>query len=319
MFQILVLALAQLLMKKPWLFIILAGLSGIFSLPAIAQNAAPVRIWDYGFGGSGYDQLNCLEQTTDGGYILGGFSDSGLNGDKTQLSKGVTDYWIIRTDSNGTKRWDKTIGGSNGDYLYTIKQTSDEGFILGGWSESGSSGDKTQVSRGSDDYWIVKLDSNGTKLWDKSFGGASHDLLRSVYETADGSYILGGMSDSPAGGDKSSGNNGSIGKDFWIIKLDDKGNKLWDKTIGGTEDEVLSALHLCTDGSYLLAGYSASGVGGNKSQANLGKEDYWLVKLDAQGNKVWDKTFGGSGMDLGTAIVQIPMAVICWAEVQIRA
>src|SRR5438477_44362 len=102
---------------------------------SFAQNPL-VKQWDYRFGGTDEDELYSLQQTTDGGYILGGISVSGISGDKTESSWGGLDYWIVKTDSLGIKQWDKRFGGTNDDYLLSLQQTTDRGYILGGISYS---------------------------------------------------------------------------------------------------------------------------------------------------------------------------------------
>ncbi len=128
----------------------------LLSATLLAQSPLPKQ-WDKRFGGTDVDPLYSLQQTTDGGYILGGYSVSGIGGDKTEDSRGYWDYWIVKTDANGVKQWDKRFGGSDYDQLNSLQQTTDGGYILGGWSYSGIGGDKTEDSRGGSDYWIVKL------------------------------------------------------------------------------------------------------------------------------------------------------------------
>src|SRR6185295_3800992 len=126
-------------------------------------------------------------------------------GDKTQTVHGMpgsdSDYWIVKTDSLGNKQWDKDFGGTGIDWLYSVIQTADGGYLLGGTSYSDSSGDKSENSRGVSDYWIVKLDSLGNKQWDKDFGGFADDPFTALIQTADNGYVLGGHSYSGIGGD----------------------------------------------------------------------------------------------------------------------
>src|SRR5258705_42422 len=129
-----------------------------------AQNPL-VRIWDYTYGGTTNDWVISFQQTSDGGYILGGWSNSGISGNKTQATWGFFDFWIVKTDSLGNKQWDKDFGGTDDDLLFSIQQTTDGGFILAGYSKSGVSGNKTQALRGGEDYWIVKTDSLGIQQW----------------------------------------------------------------------------------------------------------------------------------------------------------
>src|SRR6185295_4922142 len=137
-------------------------------------------------------------------YILGGYSDSGISGDKTQACWGYEDYWMVKIDADGVQQWDARFGGADHDYFYSLQQTVDGGYILGGFSYSGISGDKTQASQGGIDFWIVKTNFNGTKQWDARFGGNSTDgfLEIPVQQTADGGYIVGGRSYSGISGDK---------------------------------------------------------------------------------------------------------------------
>ncbi|RDC64882.1 DNA helicase [Adhaeribacter pallidiroseus] len=270
------------------------------SLSSIVQ--AQTIEWDKTFGGDRDEYLNIVQQTQDGGYILGGGSSSGNNGDKSQTNKGECypwycsyDYWIVKLDTKGNKQWDKTIGGSSSDFLTSMQQTKDGGYILGGNSNSNRSGDKSENNRNSNDYWVVKLDGNGNKQWDKTLGGSETDYLTTLQQTQDGGYILGGDSWSDDL-DKSEVSKGR--RDFWIIKLNADGTKIWDKTIGGNSEDRITALQQTQDAGYILGGYSSSSITGDKSEARRGGEDYWVVKLDGNGNKVWDKTLGGNSKDL---------------------
>ncbi|MBA4850567.1 3-coathanger stack domain-containing protein [Emticicia sp. BO119] len=260
------------------------------------------KIWDKRFGGSNYEELRYMLPTNDRGYLLGGYSNSDISGDKTQASQGGNDYWIVKIDADGIKLWDKRFGGNTNDILTSMLPTNDGGYLLGGWSESGNTGDKSQTSQGYSDYWIVKTDANGTKIWDKRFGGSNADILRSILPTNDGGYLLGGESYSGFSGDKSQVSQGGL--DFWIVKIDANGTKLWDKRFGGINDDVLWNMINTGDGGYLLGGFSWSDISGDKSQSSRGDADYWVLKIDANGTKIWDKTFGGSDMDFLTSVVQ---------------
>jgi hypothetical protein len=262
--------------------------------------------WDKTFGGSSFDILRTLQQTLDGGYILGGYSSSPISGEKTQSSRGGSDYWIVKLDNSGNKQWDKTIGGSGADTLISIQQTLDGGYILGGNSRSGISGEKTQSGRGGSDYWIVKLDNNGNKQWDKTIGGSGGDALTSLQQTSDGGYILGGYSSSNISGEKTENSRG--GNDYWIVKLDNSGNKQWDKTIGGSGEDDLTSLQQVGDGGYILGGRSKSPISGQKTQNSRGGFDYWIVRLTRARQILWDKTIGGSSDDFLAALQQTRLA-----------
>jgi hypothetical protein len=249
--------------------------------------------WNKRLGGSGSDNFSVVIKTSDGGYLLGGHSTSGISGDKTQASQGAQDYWIVKTDASGNKQWDKRFGGSGGDYLNAMIRTSDGGYLLGGNSLSGISGDKSQASQGGQDYWIVKISSTGSKQWDKRFGGSGNDDLRTLHQLSTGEYILTGYSQSGISGDKSQASQGLT--DYWVIKINSTGGKVWDKRFGGSGEDFVEASVVNSDGSIVLAGRSASGVSGDKSQASQGGRDFWVVKINSSGTKVWDKRFGGTG------------------------
>ncbi|MBK0403509.1 T9SS type A sorting domain-containing protein [Adhaeribacter sp. BT258] len=280
---------------------LLVAFATILTLNTSAQTAPNIQ-WDKTSGGNNIDHLRSMQQTTDGGFILGGISNSGISGNKSQTSKGGWDYWIVKTDGNGNKIWDRTFGGNEEEDLYAVKQTFDGGFILGGNSASGISGDKTQASKGMHDCWLIKLDSNGNIVWNKSFGGTGVDRLYSIQQTFDGGFILGGSSTSGANGDKSQSNKGAY--DYWAIKVNINGNKQWDRTFGGTEYEYLRSIIQTSDGGYLLGGESDSGLNNDKSQASRGGFDMWVIKLDPIGNKIWDKTIGGSSNDYLRSLIQ---------------
>ncbi|MEO8150144.1 MAG: T9SS type A sorting domain-containing protein [Bacteroidia bacterium] len=273
----------------------------LFCNHAFAQNQL-IKQWDYRFGGSSEDHVTISKQTADGGYILGGYSDSPSDGDKTQDAwNNLEDYWIVKIDLAGNKQWDRRFGGTSLERLYALEQTSDGGYILGGFSRSEMSGDKSQNTWGGigdGDYWIVKTDSLGNKLWDRDYGGAEDDYLTALVPTNDGGYILGGWSRSGIGGDKSEDLWGvPIDNDYWIVKIDSVGSKQWDKDFGGTNVDYLAALQQTSDGGYIFGGYSGSGISGNKTTPNQGLFDYWIVKTDSSGNIQWDMDYGGFNSD----------------------
>ena len=281
-------------MKKLLLFLFFNSAFCIFNF-AFSQGPS-VKIWDKRLGGTNNDILYSNVPTRDGGYILGGSTISGIGGDKTQDTwNGTCDFWIIKVDSAANVEWDRDFGGLADDYLMYLIQTSDGGYMIGGFTNSGIGGDKTQPLIGCYDYWIFKIDSLGNKEWDKNFGGTGCDYIRSIQQTHDGGYIFGGFSGSNAGGDKSQPRWGS--NDYWILKTDSAGNKLWDKDFGNVDDDELFSIQPTDDGGYVLGGFSNSAAGGDKTQNTIGGYDYWIVKIDSSGNKQWDKDFGGTSDD----------------------
>lgn len=263
----------------------------VFMTTGVGQTA-PVKEWDKSYGNIRSDDMYILIQTNDGGYLLGGDSDSPLGGDKSQGSQGLNDYWIVKTDAWGNKQWDRRFGGNSNEELFSVLQTTDNGFLLGGWTQSNVNGDQTQVSRGGRDYWIVRTDVNGIKLWDKRFGGPDDDEMRAMISTADGGFLLAGESRSSIGSEKSQNNHGVY--DVWVVKTDGLGNKQWDASYGGTDDDRLNAVQQTPGGDYILGAWTISPPGFDVSEAGKGSTDMWLVKADENGVKLWDHRFGGN-------------------------
>lgn len=248
--------------------------------------------WDRSYGGQGEEELWAVLPVEDG-YILGGSSSSGPGGDKTEPSRGKSDYWVVRTDLNGNILWDRTFGGKSDDWLYAVAPATYGGFLLGGASISAPGGDKTESRRGGFDYWVVRTDSHGNKLWDKRYGGASDDYLQCMLPLPDGGFLLGGHSFSGSGGDKTETSRG--GYDYWLLRISASGDKIWDRRFGGDGDEYCYGLHLTPEGQFLAAGYSNSGMFGDKTQPSRGGFDFWLLRLNEGGGKVWEEVYGGSG------------------------
>jgi len=188
-------------------------------------QSAPAIEWQKSLGGIIDDVAYCVQQTSDGGYIVGGYAVSN-NGD-VSLNHGNNDYWIVKLDASANITWQKCLGGSNVDKGYSVEQTSDGGYIVAG--ESLSIDGNVTGNHGSYDCWIVKLDANGNIMWQKSLGGTLHDSGNSIQQTKDGGFILAGFSYSNDG--DVTGNHGN--RDFWIVKLDSAGNITWQKSLGG--------------------------------------------------------------------------------------
>ncbi|MFN0276133.1 MAG: T9SS type A sorting domain-containing protein [Chitinophagales bacterium] len=271
-------------------------------------------VWQNSFRGTGYDDLQDMRLTSDGGCVVGGSSQSPHSADKSEdyfaSSSGYStyDYWVVKVDALGGLEWENTIGGDQNDYFTTLLQASDGGYLVGGWSYSGISGDKTEagfVTYG--DYWILKLDNEGNIEWQNTIGGNTYDYLVKANQTLDGGYILGSYSDSEASGDKTESRiDDGIGlccySDYWIVKIDSLGNVEWDETIGGYEEEILTDIKQTSDGGYIVGGHSKSGVSGDKTEGVIAGFDYWILKLNPSGNIQWQRTLGGDKDDICTSV-----------------
>jgi len=253
--------------------------------------------WENNFGGDGLDRPWEVQQTNDGGYIIGGYSPSNVSGDKSSPSRGLDDYWIVKVDDTGGIQWDSTYGGDNLDHLYSIIQTSDGGYLMGGRSLSGTSGEKSEPNKGNWDYWLVKIDANGTLEWDKTLGGSDEDLLNMVQEAPDGNYYVGGGTRSDDDG--LDVNTTLIGvKDFWFLKISSLDGTIIDENrYGGTDEDEMQQFVQTQDSGFLLTGGSRSNTSPDKSQNSFGIVDMWAIKIDATYQREWDQTFGGDNID----------------------
>ncbi|HEX8328115.1 MAG TPA: T9SS type A sorting domain-containing protein [Hymenobacter sp.] len=275
----------------------------------VKLDATGAKQWDRRFGGNFDDELYSAIQTADGGYLLAGATTSDVTGDLTQPGKGLVDGWAVKIDAAGIKQWNQRLGGANRDGFLSAIQTADGGYLLGGGTSSAVSGDVSQPNRGDVDYWIVKTDVSGVKLWDQRFGGDNQDALIRILQTADGGFLLSGTSPSAAGGDKTQPNHGSGNtglSDYWVVKTDAAGTKLWDRRYGGTNDDFLTGVCPAPNGGYVLAGWSRSGASADKTQPSQGRDDYWLVRIDGGGTQLWDQRMGGLGDDVDPRVVPLP-------------
>lgn len=228
------------------------------------------------------------------------------NFDKTINNRGSSlwsDYWFVKLDGKGKVLSDNLFGGGNEDILTAMRPAKDSGYILGGYSYSQGENDKTDTFIGNCDYWIVRIDANGNRKWDKTIGGINSDYETDVQQTFDRGFILGGYSNSPISFNKTETRKGVL--DYWIVKTDSNGVVSWDKTYGGTKGDYLSSIAQTADSGYIMGGTSGSNISSDKSENSKGLEDYWIVKLDATGKIVWDKTYGGSRVDRLSVIKEI--------------
>ena len=233
--------------------------------------------------------------THDGGFIIAGGSRSAAGPRKAAPNLGEYDFWAVRVDANGERLWDRSYGGTSDEFVRSVLETDDGGFILAGESRSEPGAGKTAAHYGDYDVWVVRIDANGNKLWDRSYGGSGQEFWTKISKTHDGGFVLTATTHSGADGNKSTPGYGEI--DGWIVRIDSAGNKLWDQTYGGSENDYLGAALEMADGRFIAAGWSGSQPGGNKTSPQLGGGDGWVSGLNSDGSRAWERSFGGTGTD----------------------
>ena len=236
----------------------------------ISYGSSPLISFRKDFGGIGNDIGYSVKQTADGGLIIVGSTDSWGNGE--------TDLWLIKTNNEGIKEWDKTFGGGEGDWGTSVQQTADNGFIILGHTLS--------FGNGYYDIFMIKTDSEGNEIWVKTFGGNEEDFGYSVIQTSDGGYILVGFTVS----------FGSGNKDVWIIKTDSQGNEEWNKTYGGSEREIGFAVEQTSDDGFIITGLTETNT--------FGLYDILLIKTDINGENIWEKNIGNGNYEVGSSVKQ---------------
>ena len=254
---------------------IVAGMTSSFGaingdVYLIKTNASGDTLWSKTYGGTGTDWGRSVQQTSDGGYIIAGWT--------TSFGAGMEDVYLIKTNSQGNTLWTKTYGGTNGDWGSSVQQTSDGGYIIAGYTESFGAGNR--------DVYLIKTNSQGDTLWTKTYGGTGLDGGSSIQQTSDGGYIIAGSTHSFGAGRY----------DVYLIKTNASGDTLWTRTYGGTNDDFSQSIWQTSDGGYIVSGFTLSfGAGGY---------DVYLIKTNASGNMLWTRTYGGVSTDWGWSIQQ---------------
>lgn len=253
----------------------------------VRLNSSGTLQWQKSFGGSSVDIPYDIHQTSDLGFIIAGYTISN-DGDVTG-NDGFEDFWIVKLNSSGTLEWQKTFGGSMDERAFSIQQTTDGGYIAGGYTRS-TNGDVTG-NHGDYDYWIIKLNSSGTLQWQKTLGGTLNDQAKTVQQTADGGYIAAGFTAS---------SNGDVtvqhgSEDLWMVKLNSSGVLQWQKSLGGTGVDEAYQIKQLSGGGYVVSGSSYS-LNGDVT-GNHGGYDYWVARTDGVGNIVWQMSLGGSSVE----------------------
>jgi uncharacterized delta-60 repeat protein len=244
-----------------------AGYSDIY---VVKLDSAGNVQWTKTIGGSYNDEAWSIIQSSDGGYVVAGYTES--------FGAGSADFYVVKLDSSGNVEWTKTIGGRSIDAAVSIIQSSDGGYVV--------AGETLSFGAGGFDFYVVKLDSSGNVEWTKTIGGSDFDYAYSIIQSSDGGYVVAGKTKSFGAG----------GFDFYVVKLDSAGNVQWTKTIGGSDFDAAYSIIQSSDGGYVVAGETLS--------FGAGYSDIYVVKLDSAGNVQWTKIIGGSYGDGARSIIQ---------------
>ncbi len=256
--------------------------------------------WSKTFGGSEDDRGNDILQTKDGGFAVLGYSTS--SDQDVPGNAGSQDFWMIKLDANGAISWSKTFGYLGADFGTTVLQTSDNSYLITGVLDvtaSGGQGNSRNVQRhAGGDIWAIKLSENGDLQWSKYFGGSFTDAPFGIVETEDQNFIIAGSSDS-ADVDISN-NNGSY--DFWVLKITSNGSLLWERSFGGSEIDEARAITTTNDGNFIIVGDTRSRD--KDVSNNNGAADVWILKMNPDGNLIWEKTIGGTSFDVARSVAK---------------
>jgi len=266
--------------------LVLLGQYCLFNAQMSGTPIFPLKELRNMFGGTATELAYSSAKTTDGGHIAAG-STTSSNGDVTG-HQGNQDFWVTKFDKKGNLQWQKTFGGSGDDQARSIITTLDGGYAITG--NTSSNDGNISLNQGDFDYWVVKIDASGNLQWQKTYGGSGNDMAYSMIQSPDGTYAVTGQSSS---------NNGNVtgnlgGHDFWIVKLDNTGNILWEKSVGTSSTESsLSIINSSTNG-FIVSGYT---------YPPNGFPDFFITKLSASGTVEWQRTYGGSNTEICTQII----------------
>jgi predicted secreted protein len=248
------------------------AVSVLLSLCLVASAEVSSTTWTRTYGGTRNDAPESVIQTSDGGYAVAG--------DTNSFGVGGYDVWLLKTDAYGNIEWSKYYGGKREDYACSVVQTSDGGYALAGHTWS--------FGVGECDFLLIKTDAHGNMEWKNTYGGPELDAVHQMIATSDGGYALAGYT----------GTTGANSLDGWFVKTDEFGKMEWNQTYKWEEFDRVYSLVETSDGGYALAGETNS--------FGAGFTDFWLIRTDASGNMLWNKTYGGKGFDRAYSLLATP-------------
>jgi hypothetical protein len=257
-------------------------------------------IWEKTYGGSGGDAIYKIFEALDGNYYLlcaSSSSDGDISYDPYPESE---DFWIVKVDSVGSILWEHIVGGSYGDKMWTGTATADGGIVAYGWTAS-NDGD-ISVYYGAYDTWMIKLSSKGEIEWDFTLGSPSMDSGQAIIQTSDSGFLCGSSSTIIEGGNINC-EPFNHNAEAVVVKLDKARNIEWQRCLGGSDHDGTTALHEMTDG-YLVSAYAYSNDGDVSGWH--GDVDIWVLKLDFDGNIIWQNCYGGSKAEMSNSFLPSP-------------
>jgi hypothetical protein len=244
--------------------------SAVFLILLLVSFAQAQLKWTRTYGGMGDDGGSSVQQTSDGGYIITGYTGS--------FGAGEVDFYLIKTKPSGDTIWTKTYGGTGTDWGKSVQQTLNGGYIFAGSTNS--------FGAGGYDFYLIKTNASGDTLWTKTYGGIGSDYGYSVCQTSDGGYIIAGTTNSFGAGSY----------DVYLIKTNASGDTLWTRTYGGVNNDEGYAVQQTSDGGYIITGYTGS--------FGAGDEEVYLIKTNVSGDTLWTKHYGGASDDFGYSVQQ---------------
>jgi hypothetical protein len=251
-------------------------------------DASGNKLWDVTLGGDNYDDYTRLAILSGGEILVSGESNSPVSGDKTVPNYTLSnDLWTLRLNASGSIVWDKVFGGDAAEYLASVITLPNDEFVLAGTTLSDISGDVSEATRGSFDFWMIKVDGSGNKIWDKRYGGSDGDRCLNAVRTPDNGFLLSGYTVSPISGEVTTG------------------NKMWDKRYGGSDGSIASFAEPALGGGYWIGGTTDSDSIADVTQSTYGGSDYWIIRTDNNGTKLWDRRFGGTSNEFFTSFTQL--------------
>jgi hypothetical protein len=244
--------------------------AGFWDVYLLKTNASGDTLWTRTYGGASSDGGKSVQQTSDGGYLVAGYTAS--------LGAGASDVYLIKTDANGDSQWTKAYGGWSDECGCSVRQTTDNGYVVAGYTWS--------FGAGYGDACLIKTDGLGDTMWTRTFGGTRYDEGYSVLQTAESDFVLVGYTAS----------SGAGAEDVYLIKTNANGDTVWTRTFGGIVADIGYSVQQTVDGGYVVGGNTWS-FGGIMSGV-------WLIKADTHGDTLWTRTYGGNRADEGYSVQQ---------------